>query len=725
MKIFDIQLFKGTFIDSVSGNVATNTNGVFKRLEKGLAWYAYGINGKLALGNIGTVKTLVLWVRLKTISEEIAECNAGSNPIVASSGTLSYTGFDNAYINEVDTDTIANGWNHIVITGTTGVTAAAMSLGLNGSNYGDVAFARAIGYDSVISDSERGDLYRSFLNLYPMAEPKRLVYPKPTDLSYEEGLVAAYEYNESSNNTDVSGNGNNDATTGTILTLDGRKYDGLKDKSAIGNIGNIKTIAMRIKLASTTEKMIEGSAGGLSIFANAGTLSYADYDNAFINGVDTDIIAAGVWQTVVITSSTNVNNTAATLGLNGSTYGKFEIAELRFYSDEKSSSWITNYHNSFAKRIALQEHFLYCGVGNIPDDWIVRTGAFSVQEDSNGKYLQCDSDGSIKLPGINLYDKLLDSVDLSGGYLLANENGLVANMATGNTLRNVLYRDGIIQNDKDAIFTLTSTGDGSGVSTLVLTVNSDITLSLDGTARFYSDSGGTADESTTWVVTSGATRTRYIKCPSGTANLKFSDRAKVTQWNEWTSNVNAASLGGYIFKLTSLTYLLITGSNTLSGSVTGLTSLTYLFVIGSNTLSGDISELTSLTKLYVNGSNTLSGSVTGLTSLIELVVGGFNTLSGDINPIVNGPSKLRLTGRNHMDTYTAGAVWTNAEVIINPYTGYGYDSTEIDNMLIDMDNSGFNNKVITLIGSNAPRTSASDAAVNNLVINGCTVNTNP
>ena len=292
---------------------------------------------------------------------------------------------------------------------------------------------------------------------------------------------------------------------------------------------------------------------------------------------------------------------------------------------------------------------------------------------------------------------------------------------------------------------LTSTGDGTGVSTISLTVSTDITLMVDNTARFYSDSAGTLDESTTWTVTTGATRTYYLKCPSGTANLTFSDRTKLTQWNAWTSSTNAASLGGDISKfvnvsrlailgsnnisgdisgLTSLTFLQVYSSNTLSGDISGLTSLTYLRIYGSNNISGDISGLISLTFIGVSGYNTLSGDISGLTSLTYLDVSGYNTLLGDINPIVNGITFLKLTGHNHMDTYTSGATWTNATVTINPYTGYGYSSTEIDNMLIDMDNSVFNNVTITLQGSSAARTSASDTAVNDLVANGCTVITN-
>ena len=80
-----------------------------------------------------------------------------------------------------------------------------------------------------------------------------------------------------------------------------------------------------------------------------------------------------------------------------------------------------------------------------------------------------------------------------------------------------------------------------------------------------------------------------------------------------------------------------------------------------------------------------------------------------------------------MNTYTAGATSGNATITINPSVGYGYDSTEIDNILIDMAASlALIGKTITLQGSNAARTSASDAAVATLTGVGrtCTVITN-
>ena len=106
--------------------------------------------------------------------------------------------------------------------------------------------------------------------------------------------------------------------------------------------------------------------------------------------------------------------------------------------------------------------------------------------------------------------------------------------------------------------------------------------------------------------------------------------AVITDWTNLTYlNVTGSNtLSGSVAALTKLTYLNVIGSNTLSGSVEALTSLSFLNVIGSNTLSGSVEALTSLSLLNVTGSNTLSGSVAALTKLTYLNIGGSNTCTG-------------------------------------------------------------------------------------------------
>ena len=62
-----------------------------------------------------------------------------------------------------------------------------------------------------------------------------------------------------------------------------------------------------------------------------------------------------------------------------------------------------------------------------------------------------------------------------------------------------------------------------------------------------------------------------------------------------------------------------------------------------------------------------------------------------------------------------------------PVSGGGLSSTEIDNLIIDLDNGntwGGSSRTLYLKGTNAARTSASDAAVASLVSKSVTVTTN-
>jgi hypothetical protein len=299
---------------------------------------------------------------------------------------------------------------------------------------------------------------------------------------------------------------------------------------------------------------------------------------------------------------------------------------------------------------------------------------------------------------------------------------------------------------------LSSTGTGAGVSTIILTTSADITVTLDGNAHFYSNSGGTLDESQTRVVTSGSSNTIYMKCTSGTSNMNFSKKSKLTQIRDWITPANAPVISGVltgftninfintmgtntlsitVTTLTKLTYLVfmgtacagdvtnltllqnlyIVGTNTLSGSITNLTALTNINVAGSNTLSGSIAGLVNLTEFNVRGSNTITGNVDGLAALTSMFAGGNNTIGGNIGAIsshLNAECNFQVCA---MNSFTAGASWGTSRVIILPSAGYGYNSATVDAILISMAASPTPiSMLIRIKGSCQARTAASDAA---------------
>ena len=157
--------------------------------------------------------------------------------------------------------------------------------------------------------------------------------------------------------------------------------------------------------------------------------------------------------------------------------------------------------------------------------------------------------------------------------------------------------------------------------------------------------------------------------------------------------------------------------------------LTYMYVSGSNTVSGDVANLPSgLTYMYVSGSNTVSGDVANMPSgLTILYVSGSNTLTGDVANMPSGVTYLAVSGSNTIADYTS-KTWTTkpATFKIIPVSPGGLSTAEVDQLLIDLDDdlTWASGDVITLTGTNAVPSSASDAAVNNMTSEGATVTTN-
>lgn len=173
------------------------------------------------------------------------------------------------------------------------------------------------------------------------------------------------------------------------------------------------------------------------------------------------------------------------------------------------------------------------------------------------------------------------------------------------------------------VVAITATGDGTGVSTLRMTVSENQTLViLNGNARFYTDAAGTLNESTTWDITTGALRTIYLKSNAGNSEVKFPKPEKVTSWGSsendgWTSGTNAAKITVTVGQL-ALTQIRITGQCEIIGALP--TGLIYLFLHGSLinwTYSGAVP--TGLTYIILSGyliNWTYSGALpTGLTYL--------------------------------------------------------------------------------------------------------------
>ena len=195
-------------------------------------------------------------------------------------------------------------------------------------------------------------------------------------------------------------------------------------------------------------------------------------------------------------------------------------------------------------------------------------------------------------------------------------------------------------------FDLEATGTGAGVSTLRLESSANITLTATGNVKFYDDSGGTTNEGTERTVTSGALRTFFLKCTSGTGKILVSDNSKLTSVGNvdtsgWDSGTNAAKITMDVSKI----------------------SVTTFSIAGNSQLNGGFSE--SITgSLRVSGNN-INWTYTGA---LPSGVSGWLVLSGNnINWTYTGALPSGVSGWLVLDG--ANINWTYTGALLSGITG--------------------------------------------------------
>ena len=134
---------------------------------------------------------------------------------------------------------------------------------------------------------------------------------------------------------------------GTLVTKNGFEFDGTGDSVTIGNTGtDIRSLSFWVNMNSTTESILE-TTSTVGIFSTSGTLSYGVWDNAYVDGVVSTTIGTG-WHHIVVTSTTDVNCSAVSLGKINTTYYTGYIDDFQVWSRELSAGEIKKlyYDNS-------------------------------------------------------------------------------------------------------------------------------------------------------------------------------------------------------------------------------------------------------------------------------------------------------------------------------------------------------------------------------------------
>ena len=180
-----------------------------------------------------------------------------------------------------------------------------------------------------------------------------------------------------------------------------------------------------------------------------------------------------------------------------------------------------------------------------------------------------------------------------------------------------------------------------------------------------------------------------------------------------------------------LTYIYISGNNTITGDIANApVGLTYIYISGQNTITGDIANApVGLTYLALYGSSTITGDLAGAPAgLTVLILDGFNTITGNLADAPADLTYLNIIGHNIIADYTSPRTWAENQstIQIAPVSPGGLSTSEVDALLHDLAQvtTWTGDKLITLTGTNQPRSSASDADVTTLTNAGVTVTTN-
>jgi hypothetical protein len=372
----------------------------------------------------------------------------------------------------------------------------------NTGNAKSVQIAKLCFYTHELTEEERLADYKEFLQAQITEKPVRgFELVKPTDLSYlkDRGLLAAYNMKPNGSTlVDISGNSRHGTLNGGVInTKDGLGFNGVNGYVNCGNAigyGSEMTIIGTIKPKYTSRINIIGKDNGVTrgfyvdildtgrlrfVFSQTGS-TIQHYDSVtplgnnqkntfaitFKGGVNSKIYINGALDITGATSLTSIFNNSLdfNIGFNVglSNYFNGEIQDIRVYNRELTEQEIKDYHNSFVKPVILEDFSNYAVSETRPKEWQIISGEFEIKEDTEKKYLECTSTGTIKI-NHNTTTDADASIDYNDGgswttvygtlsdlitthaWLSKEGNYLLFTLTTGQAIANIKIYDGVRQ----------------------------------------------------------------------------------------------------------------------------------------------------------------------------------------------------------------------------------------------------------------------------------------
>jgi len=125
-------------------------------------------------------------------------------------------------------------------------------------------------------------------------------------------------------------------------------FDGTDDIITISGLTNAKSIGFWMSPDTITEAIFE-ETDDVGVSVSSGTMSYASWDNCFVDGIDTDTVTTG-WHHIILTSTTDVDISALRLGLVNAAYYDGYLKVLKGWSVGLSTTEITYEYNTSWRR---------------------------------------------------------------------------------------------------------------------------------------------------------------------------------------------------------------------------------------------------------------------------------------------------------------------------------------------------------------------------------------
>ncbi len=462
VKIFETQFQNGSYIENVSKVAGTPTALTFRQTKKGKS-LAYVDNtsllsyGNLSNWNLGTgdftiacafkynkhaafAKNLfgkrgteTTWVRLNIDASNLARFE-----VSASAGGIGITG--PAFVEGREYLVIGRRQGGVLQLWVNNVSAGTAANTYSINNTGNVTFFKFSTeissnvniysgqlYDTALSTNERNQLYKEFLESTIIEKPIRFfANPKPTDLSYETGLVAAYSPSpmtvQGGQLLDISGNDrhatllngvltNNDNcffAGNARLTMAGFSNPGITNNGVITIVARVKssdyTLRSGVLYTGAVNGQILGFDGNIHSFTGSTTRGTIPLVNnrtytiaAVYNGVTMSLYVNGVLDTTNTVSHTVGDDWLIGRANNDTRHFPGNIYDLKIYNYAFTPEQVKAYHNSFIKPVLLEDFSNYAVLDTFPKGWQKGTGAFVIQEDVTRKFLTCTSNGTITM----------------------------------------------------------------------------------------------------------------------------------------------------------------------------------------------------------------------------------------------------------------------------------------------------------------------------------------